>query len=305
LGTSSGALLIHKVDLKTMTLMEDKAIQLSYTPTSDPKRPSGVILLGQSKPGMILAATSGVDEVLYAIDTLTGTITTRFKTFRESIKLLAYYDSTTFILISDSEKVLLFSYDQPAPKRSFKIPISDLVDICMSSSRIIFIISASGEIRILKLGANVDTPTIEGQMKVEGKVCSLDVFYNNEKMLLVHTQTKEDDLIYILNTANKKVLKVIKNPRQFSDVYAYSMITLCRTGADVFLLGIGENEMKYWDIDGKATSQEMESEMGESFHLKSDGAYNGKLVKMMGYNPAGQIVAIGLCTQGVMSFTLV
>lgn len=305
LGTSSGTLLINKVDLRTMTLLDEKVVQLSYTPSSDPKRPSGVIMLGQSKPGVVLAVTSGMDEVLYAVDVLTGTIVTRFKTFRESIKLLAYYDSSGFIMIAVSEKILLYSYDQPTPKRSFKIPITDLVDICMSSPRTAFIISASGELRIVKLGANVDSPIIEGHMKVEGKVVSLDVFYNNEKMLLVHSQTKEDDLIFILNTASKKIMKTIQHPRQFSDVYAYSMITLCRTGGDVFLAGVGENEMKYWEIDGKATSHEIESESGESFHLKSDNAYNGKLVKMMGYNAAGQIVAVGLCTQGVMSFTLI
>lgn len=305
LGTSKGALLINKVDLRTMTFLEERVVELAYTPSADPKKPSGVILLAQLRPGLILAATSGSEHVLYSVDTVSGTIVTRFKTFRESVKLIAFYDATNFLMLGGSERIILYNCGQPDPKKSFKIPITDLVDICMSSPKTIFVISSTGEIRVIKLGGNADELTIDGQMKVEGKICSLDVFYNNEKMLLVHTQVRDEDLISIINTQTKKIMKVIRNRRQPPDVYAFATVTLRRNTADVFLVCVGENEMKYWDIDGQAASQDIESENGESFHLKGDVTCNGKPVKMMGFNNAGQIVAIGLCTMGVMSFTLV
>lgn len=295
LGSSDGQLLIRKLDTKGMTLADEKSVQLG----------APVTIVAQLKPGLVLAVTDSNNQNLFTVDTQTATIVTTFKTYKERMKLVVYFDSSNFLTVTMDDKLLLYSTDKPVPKKSFKIPTPKLVDICMPTSKMIITGSEFGDIRIIKFLAQTETLQIEGSMKVENKIISLEVVYNNDKMLFVTSQNGGQDIVYIISTEQKKVLRVIQNKTSPGECISYVTVTLYRKVADAYLLAIGENQIKFWDIDDKAQSHDLESEKGESFHLKSELPVKNKLVRFYGNNEQNQIVAVGLCTMGLMSFTLV
>ena len=295
LGSSDGCLSFNRLDFKTNSLTHERRLNLN----------APILLLAQLKPGLILAATDSNSQNLFAIDTNNASILLTFKTYKERMKLIAFFDASHFLAVTSDDKLLLYDPEKPIPKKSFKIPTSALADICMPSNKIIFTGSLSGDIRIIKLNSETETLAIEGSLKIDHQINSLEVFYNNEKLLLVHAHNSSENLVYIINTQTKKVMNIIKQKLNPNDLFSYITITLYKRAPEIYLVSFGENQVSYCDIDEKTVDKEIEFDGGDSFHLKHDLPAKGKLVKLIGYNNSGQIVAIGLCTLGVISFTFV
>lgn len=295
LGTTEGFLIINKIQFSGLQIEETNKISLN----------APIVLLALVRSGLILAATDSTSNNLFSIDLKTGEIMTTFKTYKEKMKMVAYFENNNFLAVTGDDKLLLYECDKPVPKKSFKIPTPKLADICMASSKIIFTGSENGDIRIVKLNPDTETLSIEGSLKIEHTIISLEVFYNNEKLLLVNAQSKPENLIYIINTQTKKVMNIVKQSFNQNELYSYITITLYKKTPEIYLVSIGENQIAYCDIDDKAIDRVVAYEGGESFHLKNDLGLKGKLIKIMGYNPAGQIFAVGLCTSGIISFTFV
>jgi hypothetical protein len=57
----------------------------------------------------------------------------------------------------------------------------------------------NGDLKFIKLNPQNDTLSHEGQMKLDGSIHSLQVFYNNEKLVLVSVLKENDNVAYIIN----------------------------------------------------------------------------------------------------------
>lgn len=141
-------------------------------------------------------------------------------------------------------------------------------------------------------------------MRVENQITSLEVFYNNEKLMLVNALAGKESLVYIINTQTKKVMNIIKQRADLGGVLSYVTITLLKKPPEIYLVGFGNDQIWYCDIDDKQLNRQLLFEGEESFHLKKELPLKNKLVKLMGYNLQGNVLAIGLCTNGLMLFTL-
>lgn len=141
-------------------------------------------------------------------------------------------------------------------------------------------------------------------MKVDNQIVGLEVFYNNEKLLLVSARSPSESIVYIVNTQTKKVMNIVKQPGNPGSEMSYVTITLLKKPPEIYLVGFGENQLAYCDIDDKQLNKVITSDSPEAFHLKSNLPAKNKLVKLLGYNPLGNVMAIGLCVEGIMLFTL-
>jgi hypothetical protein len=141
-------------------------------------------------------------------------------------------------------------------------------------------------------------------MKVEHPISSLEVFYNNEKLLLVNSFTGSESVVYIINTQTKKVMNIIKQRADISGLLSYVTITLLKKPPEIYLVGFGDNQISFCDIDDKQLNKTIQFNGGEAFHLKQDLPLKSKLVKLFGCNHQNNVVAVGLCTSGLVLFTL-
>ncbi len=263
-----------------------------------------ITFLHQIRSNLLLIATDTVGQNLFTVDIDTFKIQTQFKTYKEKMKLVAYFDSMTFIIVTGDDKLLMYDADNQTPKKSFKIPTARLVDVCMPSAKLLFTGAENGDIRIIKINQESGALAIEGSMKVENPILSLEVFYNNEKLLLVNAQAGAESLVYIINTQTKKVMNIIKQRADLTGVLSYVTITLLKKPPEIYLMGFGDDQISFCDIDDKQLNKFIEFQGEESFHLKKDLPVKNKLVKLLGYNLQNSILAVGLCTSGLMLFTL-
>jgi hypothetical protein len=141
-------------------------------------------------------------------------------------------------------------------------------------------------------------------MRVENPIISLEVFYNNEKLLLVNAQSEAENLVYIINTQTRKVMNMIKQRSEVSSTLSYVTITLLKKPPEIYLVGFGDDQISFCDIDDKQLNKQIGFDGEESFHLKKDLPAQNKLVKLLGYNHQNNVMAVGLCTSGIMLFTL-
>lgn len=331
LGTVDEKLIISDVDMKSLALINSREVDVSFRSYgsaskngggpepaksslgSDPNLPSGVITIVQQKPGIVLVSSnSTTNSNVCLVDAVKGTVLTQYKAFHNIIRLLSIIDHDHFLAIVEEDKIQLYRFDSPNPKRIFRIPTSRIVDVCVTSSLSILTGSDKGEIRIIKYKDSTQNPAdpnilaIEGLMSINQPIKALDTFHNNKKLLLVYAQSGELDQVHILNFVEKRALMVIDHPKPLRELFGYAMLTLHRAQqGQAYLLAFGDNQVKHWDIDKKDGSKLLESVKEESFHMKVQPFGRVKPVKMIGLNSQGQIVAMGLCTTGIMSFTLV
>ena len=295
-GTSDGEIYSSKISFggARSALEDDKSLAFG-TP---------ITFMHQIRPNLLLVATDTVGQNLFTVDIDTFKVQTQFKTYKEKMKLVAYFDSLTFIIVTGDDKLLMYDADNPTPKKSFKIPTARLVDVCMPSAKLLFTGAENGDIRIIKINQESGALAIEGSMKVENPIISLEVFYNNEKLLLVNSQAASESLVYIINTQTKKVMNIIKQRADLTGALSYVTITLLKKPPEIYLVGFGDDQISFCDIDDKQLNKFIEFQGDESFHLKKDLSVKNKLVKLLGYNLQNNILAVGLCTSGLMLFTL-
>jgi len=295
-GTSDGEIYSSKITFNGTknSLEDDKSLAFG----------APITFMHQIRPNLLLVATDTIGQNLFTVDIDSFKIQTQFKTYKEKMKLVAYFDSLTFIIVTGDDKLLMYDADNPTPKKSFKIPTAKLVDVCMPSSKLLFTGAENGDIRIIKINQESGALAIEGSMKVENPIISLEVFYNNEKLLLVNSQAASESLVYIINTQTKKVMNIIKQRADLTGALSYVTITLLKKPPEIYLVGFGDDQISFCDIDDKQLNKFIEFQGEESFHLKKDLPVKNKLVKLLGYNLQNNILAVGLCTSGLMLFTL-
>jgi hypothetical protein len=59
--------------------------------------------------------------------------TTKFKTYKDRVKLVICYDLPTVIMLTSEDKMVIYDVNKPLPKKQFKIQTGKIVDIVMPS----------------------------------------------------------------------------------------------------------------------------------------------------------------------------
>jgi hypothetical protein len=150
-GTNDGNLNCCRISFDNMGLGESKTMSVE----------GSILFIHQIRSNLILVATDAVGQNLFTVDIDTFKLQTQFKTYKEKIKLVAYFDSMTFIIVTSDDKLLMYESDTPTPKKSFKIPTARLVDVCMPSSKLLFTGAENGDIRIIKINQESGALAIE------------------------------------------------------------------------------------------------------------------------------------------------
>jgi hypothetical protein len=150
-GTNEGEIQSSRINFDKGALYGDKSLALG----------GSILFIHQIKPNLLLVATDSIGQNLFVIDIDSFKIQLQFKTYKERIKLVAFYDSSTFIIVTGDDKLLMYDADSPAPKKSFKIPTARLVDVCMPSSKLLFTGAENGDIRIIKINQESGALAIE------------------------------------------------------------------------------------------------------------------------------------------------
>ena len=150
-GTSDGEIHAARVSFNATALEDDRSLAFG----------APVVFIHQIKPSLLLVATDAVGQNLFTVDIDSFKVLTSFKTYKEKMKLAAFFDSNSFIIVTGDDKLLMYDADKPLPKKSFKIPTARLVDVCMPSAKLLFTGAENGDIRIIKINPENDSLAIE------------------------------------------------------------------------------------------------------------------------------------------------
>ena len=285
-GTSEGVLVIYSIDFAKMILSEDQRVPF----------PSAINHIGLVKPNLLIVVTSASDQNMFAFNTQSYSIETQFKTNKDKIISIAFNDSNFFFTLTQEDKIMLYEIGKSSPSKSFKIPKQNLSDFCLASNKTMFIGTSNGDILVLKVNCESLSLSIENSMKIDQPVVSLEVFYKNEKLLMLSARGRTESLVYIIDASNMKVLNMVKQKTTLNEFYSYLTFTLIKnsdikSSSEITLVGIGDNEVCFSDIEDKSLDKKMEFIDGESFHLRNDLNSKGKIVKFFGEYEKGKILS--------------
>jgi hypothetical protein len=297
-GTAEGIVSFNKVDPSASAVSELGRLSLS----------GPITFLGLVKPDMLLAVTESSTQSLFGIDTKSRTISITYKTHKERMKLVAFFDPTVFLTVTEDDRIFLYQTDQASPIKSFKVPAGRLTDICMASARTLFTGSESGDIRVLKFSPESASLSIEGSLKIDHPVLALEVFYKNEKLVLVSAGSGTERLVYVVNALTRKVMNVLRQSvSKPSSLVCHLTFTLLKpstvkTPPEIYLVALGEGRVTYCDIDEKEVDKSLQQEGGSAFQLKEGLSGKGRAVKLLGDNGRGGVFAVGICSSGLVGF---
>lgn len=287
-GTIEGLLVRCTISEPANSIKDEKKLTL----------PAPILFMNQISSNYIVVCIEKTGAGLVLIDLDGFNLIRTFKTYNEKIKLLGYYDQPRFIAISAEDKILIFDANKENPKKSFKLLGSPIIDVCFASDKVMYSGSENGEIRFFAVNFASDTLTVQGSLKIESKIVSLDVFYNNERLLIVNTKDSHDqNAIYIINAQSNKVMNYIKQISNDGHIYSILTFTVVKKNPDIFLLSFKDNQIFYCDIDNKELKQQINHGQGEALHFRDDLAHKVKLVKILSNDSSASLVA--WCTNGI------
>lgn len=222
-----------------------------------------------------------------------------YKTYKEKIKLVAFHSSNKFLAITGKNKCFLYDATKNVPLKSFKITNLNIVDAIMASNSLLITASKCGEIKIYKVNFDNNQMGISGSLNLDCMVKSLDVFHNNEKLLIINTETEQGGRIFVLNNHTRKLMNSIKNPSNFV-IDGLLTFTVVKKPPEILLFGFGENKIQYCDIDKNELRETVKHMGAESVHLRKDLGVGTKTVKILNQDYQGNTFMMGLCTGGIM-----
>ncbi len=116
----------------------------------------------------------------------------------------------SFLAITTNNKAFLYKSDNSIPLKSFKFKTREIIDAQMPSPKMLFTITKEGEIKLFNVNFEQNAISVSGQMKIDVIVNKMEVFHNNERLLIVNCVKNGENMIYIINVKTKKVVNIMK-----------------------------------------------------------------------------------------------
>ena len=255
------------------------------------------ILEGRS----FIVGTKGISRSLYNVDSVTMAVEHAYKTYKEKLKLITFYKPNYFIIVSEEDKLLLYEKSTSSAKKTFKISSSKLVDVCMPSHKSLFAATDSGDVKLIKTDFENLTLSMEGCIKVDSKILSLDIFYYNEKLFLIFTQNTKGLEVLIGNSHTKRIMNRISVPSNLPSTFC--TITVPKKPAEIYLLAFTKEKILCCDVDEKKMERELQISKNRELKFNNQLGSCNKQIMILGKNTSG-LSAIGLTQNGLVSFLI-
>ena len=162
-----------------------------------------------------------------------------------------------------------------------------------------FTATDSGEIRIFKIQFDKNSIKVEGSMKIEAEIKNLEVFHNNERLLIVNAIKAGKHLVYILNTRTKKVMNIIQQSNNFKSIQSILTFSIIKKPPEIFITVFTDDSINFCDIDQRVLNQEVKNKKKKRIDLKESCLERTKLVKILNHEK-GCLNLLALSKQGIL-----
>ena len=221
-----------------------------------------------------------------------------YKTCNERIKLVAFHTAEKFFAVNSENRLLLYDIKKSSPIKSFKVTEQNIVDTVMASNNLLFTAAENGEIKSFKVSFETNSMALEGKLDLQCKIKNIEVFHNNEKLLIVNVERKRKSEIVIINLINKKVMNTVIDPIQ-NQIESILTFTIVKRPPEILLLALGTNRISYCDIDKPKLDNEIVPKNGEPINLRANMSNGIKIAKLLSQEAMNSTFIVGLSKKGL------
>ena len=291
--------LLNRVELDNIVIKNKLTLQFD----------SEIINICQFSSSQLLITLKKNSNNLLLVNITKFQVEIPYKTFDAKIKHICSFGNSKFLAITDNDKSFLYSNNSPIPLKSFKFKTSKIIDAVMPSSKMIFTGSSDNEIRIFDINFENSTLKGSGFLKLESEIKNLEIFHNNERLLIVNSMKKKENLIYIINIRTKKVMNIIKqnfsdlNHNNFSqnspnfEIRGILTFTVIKKPPEIFLVSFSDGKISFCDIDKRELKNKMVLKKGKELFFKGREFFS-RVVKILSHN-SESLNLIALCDGGI------
>lgn len=261
-----------------------------------------VLFLHQIAPDLLVVGLDRTASGLCLVQLEPFALQRNFKTQKERIKLVGFYDRPRFIAISEEEKIMIFDAGVESPRKLFQLKAGPVVDVVFASEKVMYSGSRNGEIRQFLIDFEQNSLSVQNSYRLDARaevqIVALDVFHNNERLLIVTAREPNNRYsIHIVNAQTNKVMNVIRQIGNDGPIFALLTFTVVRKTPDIFLLSFKDNQIFFCDIDKKELANQITHTSGEAIHFRDDLPHKQKLVKILANDLSVSLLA--LTTNGI------
>ena len=285
-GETNGTL--NRLELEEVLVKNKKSLQFD----------SEIVNICQFSSSQLLITLKKNSDNLLLVNISKFQVEIPYKTFNAKVKHICSFGNSKFLAITDNDKSFLYSNKNPIPLKSFKFKTSKIIDAVMPSSKMIFTGSSDNEIRIFDINFENSTLKGSGFLKLESQIKNLEIFHNNERLLIVNSMKKNENLIYIINIRTKKVMNIIKQTLPNFDIRGILTFTVIKKPPEIFLVSFSDGMISYCDIDKRELKNKMVLKKGRKLFFKNNKDCFYRFIKILSHD-SKSLNLVALCDEGI------
>lgn len=286
-GTKNGDIIACKVNTELAQTVDVRKTRFSHP-----------VLFIAEVNNHLLVSLDAKNQNLMLLDSKSLSVVVDYKTCNEKIKLVAYHTAEKFFAINCENRLFLYEVNKSSPVKSFRVTDLNIVDAVMASNNLLYTATENGEIKSFKVSFETNSMALEGKLDIHCKVKGLEVFHNNEKLLIVNAERNNRSEVVIINFVMKKIMNTITDPNQ-DHIASILTFTIVKRPPEILLLALGSNRMSYCDIDKPTLDNEITVEGGKKLSLKPSGNLGVKVAKILTQELKTSTYVIGFNSSGL------
>ena len=100
-------------------------------------------------------------------------------------------------------------------------------------------------------------------MRINALVNKMEVFHNNERLLIVNATKNGVNQIYIINVKTKKVVNVMKQPDTSLRINSILTFTVIQKPPEIFFMFFSKDKLRFCNIDDRNIEKEVRVSEGK------------------------------------------
>lgn len=286
-GTKNGDVIAYKVNTDIVQVTDVRKARFS----------ASVLFISEIQNHIVVSLNSTSGNLML-LDGSSLNVLVEYKTCNEKIKAIAFHTADKFIAVNSDNRLFLYEMKKNSPIKSFRVTEQNIIDAVMASNNLLFTASDKGEIKSFKVSFETNTMVLEGKIDLQCKIKNLEIFHNNEKLLIVNAERNKKSEVIIINLITKKVMNTITDPLQ-DHITAVLTFTIVKRPPEIFLIAFGSKRVSYCDIDKQTLESEIRVENGRAINLRSNLDNGTKKAKIMAQELKSNTYVIGLGNNGL------